>query len=81
MDMQQEVRNMTARFSQGTESHAYRFFGCHAAADGAYTFRVFAPAASAVFLCGDFNDWNTEDTPLEPIGDGVWECTVSGVQV
>ncbi len=81
MDMQQEVRNMTARFSQGTESHAYRFLGCHAAADGAYTFRVFAPAASAVFLCGDFNDWNTEDTPLEPIGDGVWECTVSGVQV
>ena len=83
MGMQDMTLDMTAmleNFSQGTESHLYRILGCHDAGDGAYTFRVWAPNATAVSLCGDFNQWDTADTPLYPIGYGVWECTVSGLQ-
>ena len=79
-DMTQDLTAMLERFSQGTESHLYRILGCHDAGDGAYTFRVWAPNAAAVSLCGDFNNWNQQDTPLSPIGYGVWECTVPGLE-
>ncbi len=50
----------------------YEWLGCHRIANG-YVFRVWAPRAAAVFLCGDFNGWNTRSLPMCAIGDGVWE--------
>ncbi len=75
------IEDSLKRFVEGTEAHAYRIFGCHPAGDGGYTFRVWAPHARAVSLCGDFNGWNTDSgVPLSSIGYGVWECTVGGLQ-
>ena len=56
--------------------HAHAYLGCHFArrdeTDG-YLFRVWAPCAVAVSVVGDFNFWNVDDLPMQPIGGGVWE--------
>jgi hypothetical protein len=40
-------------------------------------FVLVAPSARSVALVGDFNDWNAERTPLEPVRrGGVWTVTV-----
>ena len=83
MDMQDtflDVGEILQRFSKGSEPRVYRVLGCHSAGDGGYTFRVWAPRARAVSLCGDFNNWTPGDIPLYPIGYGVWECTVGGLE-
>jgi 1,4-alpha-glucan branching enzyme len=51
--------------------------------DGAegYGFGVWAPAARAVSVVGDFNDWNPARHRLQPLGrGGVWWGFVSGVE-
>ena len=57
--------------------HAHDYLGCHFArrdeTDG-YLFRVWAPCAAAVSVVGDFNFWNVDDLPMQPIGGGVWEA-------
>ena len=57
-------------------SDAYRFLGCHAqnrdGVDG-FVFRTWAPRAQSVRVTGDFNFWNEEDLPMQPVGCGVWE--------
>ena len=58
-------------------SDAYRFLGCHAqnrdGVDG-LVFRTWAPQAQSVRVTGDFNFWNEEDLPMQPVGCGVWEA-------
>ena len=58
-------------------SDAYRFLGCHAqnrdGVDG-FVFRTWAPQAQSVRVTGDFNFWNEEDLPMQPVGCGVWEA-------
>ncbi len=71
-------------FRQGTNAHAYKMLGCHKyEQDGfsGYRFAVWAPQAKAVAIAGDFNNWNTFDTPLTMIEDtGVWVCISDRVQ-
>ena len=58
-------------------SDAYRFLGCHAQSrDGVdgFVFRTWAPQAQSVRVTGDFNFWNEEDLPMQPVGCGVWEA-------
>ena len=77
MELQQtdvSLREQMRRFREGTDSHCYRWLGCHRAGDGEWHFRVWAPNARAVSLVGDFNDWNAAAQPMAPVGDGVWEC-------
>lgn len=61
-------------FGQGVHYEIYKKMGAHAAEKdgqkGTY-FAVWAPNAKSVSLVGDFNDWDTEVTPmerLEPLG-------------
>ena len=58
-------------------SDAYRFLGCHAqnrdGVDG-FVFRTWAPQAQSMRVTGDFNFWNEEDLPMQPVGCGVWEA-------
>jgi 1,4-alpha-glucan branching enzyme len=40
------------------------------------SFRVWAPHANAVFVVGDFNDWQPDANPLAPEQDGYWSAAV-----
>ena len=69
------------QFHQGTDSHSYRWLGCHYAGDNGYVFRVWAPAAKHVSLIGEFNDWNPDAQPMMRWEDGIWETTVQGIDL
>ena len=64
-------------FHQGTNYHAYTYFGCHEkeTADGLqYTFRTWAPNARAVAVVGDFTDAWQGELPLSRTSEkGIWQ--------
>jgi len=68
-------------FHQGTNYHAYNLLGCQFdSKTGEAVFRTWAPGASAVFLTGDFNDWNEHEHPMLRISDGgIWETTAINI--
>ena len=45
---------------------------------GGTTFRVWAPFASQVAICGEFNGWSASDQPLFPENNGYWSADVPG---
>ena len=64
-------------FLQGTETHAYRFMGCHRELrDGkqGYVFRVWAPHARSVHVVGTFNGWDPAALPMERLDGGIFEA-------
>lgn len=66
-------------FSRGEHECAYKFLGAHSQ-QGCTRFAVWAPSASYVSVCGDFNGWNTHSHPLSPQGhSGVWAALISDV--
>ena len=69
-------------FGEGTNYEAYRMLGAHPilVEDVPGTrFSVWAPNAEAVFVCGNFNHWNTRSHPMRRRDGGVWELFVPGV--
>lgn len=51
----------------------YLYFGLHRLTDG-WVFREWAPNATAIFLIGDFNNWQRlPDYQLKRLQNGVWE--------
>lgn len=63
-------------FHEGTNFTAYEYLGAHPTRGGV-VFRVWAPAAQAVSLTGDFNGWNPAADPMTRSTDnGVWELTL-----
>ena len=63
-------------FHQGTNYHAYKLLGVHKKGRR-YLFRVWAPNAQAVFVCGDFNGWS-DSLPMTRLSDGgIWEAALS----
>ena len=55
-------------------ANAHRYFGLHRAADGSWTFREWAPGASAITLVGDFSGWEKRpEYELRRLDGGVWE--------
>lgn len=68
-------------FHSGTNSEAYRFLGCHKIDDGKYAFRVWAPHAVAISVCGDFNNWDENEDPMKRLNkEGLWEAVIDGVK-
>jgi 1,4-alpha-glucan branching enzyme len=66
-------------FARGEHECAFAVLGAHLTAYGT-RFAVWAPNASAVFVCGDFNQWSTDAHPLYAQGDsGVWAADIDGV--
>jgi len=53
-------------------SHGYQKLGFVETPEGVY-FREWAPAAKAVFLTGDFNNWDRRQHPLKKDAFGNWE--------
>ncbi|NLX79766.1 MAG: 1,4-alpha-glucan branching protein GlgB [Clostridiales bacterium] len=76
-----ELNEALNRFVSGDAEDAYEFMGSHFLSDDTAVFRVWAPNAERVSLCGDFNEWNKEAHPLDPIGFGVWEIILEGVRL
>lgn len=64
-------------FKQGTNFESYDFFGVHPVVldgENGLMFRVWAPAAEAVSLVGEFNGWDPAAQPMENVrSSGVWE--------
>ena len=59
-------------------ANAHKFLGFNYDPDKkGWYYREWAPEAHALFLTGDFNDWNRESHPLERKEDGVWEIFLS----
>jgi len=71
-------------FLRGENYRLYEVLGNHKATQKkvpGVRFRVWAPHAQAVSVVGDFNDWQAEATPCEPLQHyGIWECFVPGVE-
>ena len=63
--------------SGGVWDRAYEYFGAHPC-DGGWVFRVWAPQARHVALCGDFNGWQRWD--MHRLEDGTWELTVENAK-
>ena len=63
-------------FHQGTNYRAYDYLGVHRLGDR-ILFRVWAPNAWAVSVCGDFNHWQPDTHPMTRITDrGIWELAL-----
>lgn len=57
-------------------ANGYNYFGLHRTATG-WTFREWAPNATAIYLIGTFNDWKEDEQySLKPIDGGVWEINI-----
>ena len=68
-------------FHQGTNFYAYEYLGMHIEGESVI-FRVWAPNAEFVSVCGDFNGWNRETDPMTRITEGgVWELKISATRV
>jgi 1,4-alpha-glucan branching enzyme len=86
LPVEQEIEDRFARYqrnlaeiekiwgSLGNFADAYNYYGIHydKKKKGWY-YREWAPKASALFLFGDFNDWQREANPMERNEFGVWE--------
>src|SRR5665647_55621 len=55
------------------------FYGFHLIQDG-WVYREWAPEADALYLIGDFNNWNPETHPLQKKENGNWEIFLPGLQ-
>jgi len=65
-------------FAEGTHGRLAGKLGAHPHPDGT-SFAVWAPNAEHVSVVGDFNGWDTESDPLEPVhSSGIWSGRVGG---
>ncbi len=58
-------------------ANGHHFFGINYDSSlKGWQYREWAPAAKALFLVGDFNQWNQTSHPLKPTGLGSWEIFI-----
>lgn len=55
---------------------SYRTFGIHVTADNGIYCKEWAPAAEALYLTGEFNDWNRFSHPYTKLEYGKWELRI-----
>ena len=60
-----------------TFADGYKYFGFHRTRTG-WVYREWAPAAEAMYLTGDFNNWNIEEYPLTRLENGIFEVHLKG---
>ena len=58
-------------------ANAHNYYGFHHV-DGGWYYREWAPSAYALYLEGEFNNWNQTSHPLTAVGDGNWEIFLEG---
>jgi 1,4-alpha-glucan branching enzyme len=57
-------------------TRSYEHYGIHVAADGGIVCREWAPGATALYLTGDFNNWNRTQYPFKQGSFGKWDLTI-----
>ena len=60
-----------------TFANGHKYFGFHRTKTG-WVYREWAPAAEAMYLTGDFNQWNTGSCPMHRLDNGVFEVELLG---
>ena len=74
-DVVRKIKQLTGsvKGSLSEFANAYNYFGLHRTTDG-WVFREYAPNATAIWLIGDFNNWqDDEQYRLTSLGNGTWE--------
>ncbi len=75
------VSQKKAELGELTEfANGHRYFGFHRAENG-WVYREWAPAADALYLTGDFNNWDTAACPMTRLPNGVFEVQVDNLCV
>ena len=55
-------------------ANGHLYYGLHRESGGGWVFREWAPNATAIYLKGDFNGWEKDESyRLHPSGNGNWE--------
>ena len=62
-------------FGEGTNFKAQEYLGAHRVSGQTFVFRVWAPNAECVFVCGDFNGWG-DSVPMEKNQTGIWAVMI-----
>ena len=82
MALYEKTKNVLTRGGARSLSeiaNGYLFFGFHRTDDGqGWIYREWAPAADAIYLVGDFNNWGDPGEKLDKKPDGVWEAVLTG---
>lgn len=58
-------------------ANGHHFFGFHRTESG-WVYREWAPAAEAMYLTGDFNQWNAESHPMTRLENDIFEIQLEG---
>ncbi|MBQ9081594.1 MAG: alpha amylase C-terminal domain-containing protein [Clostridia bacterium] len=58
-------------------ANGHNYFGFHRTRAG-WVYREWAPAAEAMYLTGDFNEWNSRSHAMTALDNGVWEIEIKG---
>lgn len=58
-------------------ANGHKYFGFHRTKKG-WVYREWAPAAQAMYLTGDFNNWDLTSHPLKKLENGVFEIELIG---
>ena len=58
-------------------ANGHKYFGFHRTGTG-WVYREWAPAATSMFLTGDFNGWNLTGNPMKKLENGVFEIELKG---
>jgi len=67
---------LTGGKSLSDYANGYKYFGLQKASEG-WVFREWAPNATAIYLIGDFNNWQKlESYKLHRLEHGVWELSI-----
>ncbi len=72
------MKEFIKKFSAGELRNAYDYFGSFLKG-GKTLFRVWAPAAAAVSVVGDFNGWDESSDPMAKTDGGIWETEIKGL--
>lgn len=71
-------------FHQGNLFFSYQMMGAHIINSENFQgvrFTVWAPNAKAIYVVGDFNNWNGSNHPMEKISDsGLWVCFIPNLK-
>ena len=82
--MNKAISAQLRAFQEGTDDRIQELLGSHITVKGGKSgviFRTWAPRAAQVAVVGDFNSWDTAQTPMRWAAEfGVWEAFVPGLE-